>query len=67
MVINNEVLERDRHLKSYIAIMNIYIYNIFMEEIRNPYKILFGDLKGRRLLEDQDVDGSSILKLMLNK
>jgi hypothetical protein len=67
MVINNEVLERDRHLKLYIAIMNIYIYNIFMEDIRNPYKILFGDLKGRRLLEDQDVDGSNILKLMLNK
>jgi hypothetical protein len=35
------------------------------EDKRNAYTILVGKLEGRRPLEDQDVSGWTILKLIL--
>jgi hypothetical protein len=38
-----------------------------MGERRNTYKILVGNPEGRRPLEDQDVDGWTILKWILER
>jgi hypothetical protein len=38
-----------------------------MGEMRNAYKILFGNLKGRDHVEDISIDGSVVLERILGK
>jgi hypothetical protein len=38
-----------------------------MEAIGNSYKIMVGKPEGRNRLEDLDIDGRMLLKLMLSK
>jgi hypothetical protein len=36
-------------------------------QVSHPYKVLVGNLKGKKLLEDLGADGSAVLRLILKE